>query len=187
MTRGRGVGLPVRPTHGLHLRDACPADRAAIAALTLGAYDEYAAVMPAHWEGYRANILATLAAVKPAEQIVAERDNRIVGTVLLYPAGSAMVTPGNPSIARPWPEVRLLAVDPAARGHGIGAALMNGCIGRARASGAQVVTLHTTDIMQAAVRLYERLGFQRAPELDFEPVPGATVKGYRLSVTTTAA
>jgi hypothetical protein len=30
------------------------------------------------------------------------------------------------------------------------------------------------------MRLYERLGFERAPELDVEPIPGIVAKGYRL-------
>jgi hypothetical protein len=38
------------------------------------------------------------------------------------------------------------------------------------------------DLMQAAIRLYEDMGFARAPELDFSPAPGFTVKGYRLDL-----
>jgi hypothetical protein len=48
-----------------------------------------------------------------------------------------------------------------------------------------VLTLHTTDIMRAAMRLYERMGFQRSPELDFQPVPEVIVKGYRLDLRET--
>jgi ribosomal protein S18 acetylase RimI-like enzyme len=59
---------------------------------------------------------------------------------------------------------------------------MQECVTRAHASGTASLTLHTTDIMQAAMRLYERMGFVRAPELDFEPAPGVVVKGYRLDV-----
>ena len=44
---------------------------------------------------------------------------------------------------------------------------MGECVRRARESGAKALTLHTTDMMQAAMRLYERLGFQRMRELDF--------------------
>jgi predicted N-acetyltransferase YhbS len=167
---------------GLHIRDARPSDRSAIEAVTLAAYQQYAALMPAHWEGYRQNILAALANVQAVEQIVAEQTNSIVGTVLLYPAGTATDSPAGASVTMTCPEVRLLAVAPAARGEGIGAALMRECIRRARVSGARGLALHTTDVMQAAMRLYERLGFQRAAELDFEPVPGATIKGYRLSL-----
>ena len=81
-----------------------------------------------------------------------------------------------------WPEVRLLAVAPAARGQGVGAALMKECMQRARHSGTRALALHTTDIKNAATRLYERMGFQRAPELDFEPAPGVTAKGYLLTL-----
>jgi GNAT superfamily N-acetyltransferase len=171
---------------GLRIRDARSDDRGAIEAVTLSAYQQYAALMPAHWEGYRQNILATLAAARPETQIVAEEEGRVVGTVLLYPAGSTMARPGGGSITLTWPEVRLLAVAPEARGREVGAALMDECIRLARRSGAAALTLHTTDIMQAAMRLYDRLGFRRAPELDIQPAPGVTIKGYRLGLESTA-
>jgi ribosomal protein S18 acetylase RimI-like enzyme len=61
---------------------------------------------------------------------------------------------------------------------------MNECIRRARTAGASVLTLHTTDLMQAAMRLYERLGFRARPALsaDLEPAPGIVAKGYRLDL-----
>jgi GNAT superfamily N-acetyltransferase len=77
------------------------------------------------------------------------------------------------------PEIRLLAVAPAARGQGIGAALVRECLRRARQVGAKTITLHTTEIMSVAMQMYERLGFVRVPELDFHPVPEVTIKGYR--------
>ena len=163
----------------LLIRDARPRDRDAICEVTLAAYHEYAARMPAHWESYRQNILTTLADIKTAEQLVAEHEGAIVGTVLLYPARSIGATRDGVPVRRLWPEVRLLAVAPAARGRGIGTALMRECVRRARQSGAGVLTLHTTEMMQAALRVYERMGFVRAPELDFHPAPGLTIKGYR--------
>jgi GNAT superfamily N-acetyltransferase len=171
---------------GLRIRDARSDDRGAIEAVTLAAYEQYAALMPAHWEGYRQNILATLAAAKPDAQIVAEEKGGVVGSVLLYPAGSVMARPGGGSITLTWPEVRLLAVAPAVRGRGVGVTLMHECVWRARQSGATALTLHTTDVMQAAMRLYERLGFRRAPELDIKPAPGVTIKGYRLGLEAAA-
>ena len=166
----------------LLIRAAHDGDRAAIQDVTILAYQEYASLMSTYWEGYRQSILATLAQVKPAEQFVAEQDGAVVGTVLLYPAGTVFTTPAGDSVTLTWPEVRLLAVAPAARGQGIGAALMRECLRRARQSGAAVITLHTTDIMQVAMNMYERMGFVRTPELDFHPGPGITIKGYRFNL-----
>jgi len=120
------------------------------------------------------------ATVDGVEQIVAERDGVLVGAVLLYPAGGVIVTSGGTPLR--WPEVRLLAVSPDARGAGVGQALMDECVRRARRAGANALTLHTTDMMDVAMRLYERMGFARAPELDFRPAPQVTVKGYRLEL-----
>lgn len=166
------------------IRDARPAERGAVEAVTLAAYEQYAAVMPVPlWEAYRQNIVTTLANAKPATLIVAEKEGALVGSVLLYPAGGDMRAPGRgKATTLTWPEVRLLAVTPAARGSGAGRRLMDECIRRARAAGATALTLHTTDMMQVAMQLYERMGFERAPDLDFSPAPAITVKGYKLAL-----
>jgi predicted N-acetyltransferase YhbS len=163
------------------IRDARPSDRPAILDVTLAAYQEYAARMPGFWEGYRRNIIASLDDVGSAEQLVAEHEGAIVGTVLLYPPRRMQISRTG-ALEMPWPEVRLLAVAPAGRGRGVGAALMQECVHRARKSGARVLSLHTTDMMQTARRMYERMGFARAPELDFQPAPGVTVMGFRLDL-----
>jgi GNAT superfamily N-acetyltransferase len=123
--------------------------------------------------------------VEPGEQIVAEQEEAIVGTVLLYPAGTDFSTPDGASVTREWPEVRLLAVAPEARDQGIGTALMQTCIRRARQSGTSALTLHTTDMMQVAMHMYKHMGFVRAPEIDFRPDEDVLVKGYRLSLDDT--
>jgi len=170
----------------LIIRDARPGDRDAIVNVTLTAYEQYAAVMKTHWDGYRQNIVSTLDDVTPAAQVVAEMDGVIVGTVLLYPAGMVFTAPNGSSITTAAPEVRLLAVAPVARGHGVGGALMRECIRRARQSGAAALTLHTTEMMAVALRMYERMGFIRVPELDFHPAKNITIKGYRLDLTEAA-
>ena len=167
----------------MRVRNAQPADRASIETVTLAAYQQYAAVMPALWDAYRHNIVTTLADVGQATQLVAEDAGALVGTVLLYPPGRGMYgdAPGAPA-GSSSPEVRLLAVAPAARGRGVGAALMRECVARARQAGAPALTLHTADMMASAMRMYEGMGFLRAPELDFHPTPPFTVKGYRLAL-----
>jgi GNAT superfamily N-acetyltransferase len=165
----------------LKIRDARGKDRDAVRKVTLSAFQQYASVMPpARWEAYRENILSTLADVAPAQLIVAEKEGTIAGSILLYPPGTAFSTPDEGPLT--CPEVRLLAVAAEARGQGIGTALMQECIRRSRRLGAGCLNLHTTDMMEVAMRMYERMGFVRAPELDFHPDPGVTVKAYRLAL-----
>jgi predicted N-acetyltransferase YhbS len=161
------------------IEDARPADLPDIEAMTLAAYGEYASQIPDHWDLYRADILATLADPQPAQQLVARRAGQIVGGVLLYPPD---VAAGHPD-----PVVRLLAVHPDQRGAGVGTALMQACIRRARQSGAPTLVLYTSVLMRAAIRLYERLGFTRAPELDVEAALGLIIIGYRLNLHTPSA
>lgn len=166
---------------GFRIRTATEADRDAIQDISIAAYSQYAQVMPQYaWDSYKENILEATANVgRPAEQIVAEMDGDIVGSVLIFPAGSVMGEADNEVFRRNWPEIRLLAVAPSARGKGIGAALTQECIRRARESGVSTITLHTLDMMPDAMRMYEKLGFVRMPELDFYPEPEVVVKGYR--------
>jgi predicted N-acetyltransferase YhbS len=165
----------------VHIRDARPGDRDALLDVTLAAYQEYAPRMPGFWDGYRQNIVASVSDAGEAEQLVAEHGGAIVGTVLLYPPRRMRLSERE-SLEMPWPEVRLLAVAPSARGRGVGAAHMRECVRRVRLAHGATLSLHTTDLMQTAMRMYERMGFVRAPELDFHPAPGVTVKGYRLDL-----
>lgn len=166
----------------LVIRDARPTDRKAILELTLSAYEEYAHLMR-YWEYYRHDIVATLEHPEPAEQIVTEQDRAIVGSVLLYPAGTIFIFPDGDSFTLALPEVRLLAVVPARRGQGIGSALMGECVRRARGAHARALTLHTNDIMRAAIRLYERMGFKHDPDLDFHVDEHLTIRGYKLDLS----
>ena len=82
--------------------------------------------------------------------------------------------------------MRMLAVDSASRGRGIGRALTQECLDRARAAGRKRLVLHTGPWMPVAVRLYERMGFRRRPELDFAPGPGIDLIGYSFELERTA-
>ena len=161
----------------LHIRDAHLHEREAITALTLAAYAQYAPLMP-HWEQYRRHVLTSLREDEPGALIVAERDGVIVGSVLLDPLETTGATDTNME----WPELRLLAVAPQARGQGVGRALLDECIRRACRAGVAVLGLHTEDIMEVAMRMYEGSGFVRVPEVDFSPAADVLVKGYRLSL-----
>ena len=69
-------------------------------------------------------------------------------------------------------EFRMLAVAPAARGRGVGEALVRLVPRPVPRRRRRAVVLSTLAEMTAAHRLYERLGFRRAPELDWSPDAG---------------
>jgi GNAT superfamily N-acetyltransferase len=76
---------------------------------------------------------------------------------------------------------RLLAVDPIARGKGIGKLLTNECIRKARESKLLQIIIHSTKAMQTAWKMYESMGFKRSDDLDF--MQGALpVYGFRLAL-----
>lgn len=90
-----------------------------------------------------------------AELIVATLEGKVVGAV-------GYVGPGIEKqewFEREWPVIRMLVVDPEHRGLGIGRALTEECIVRARRDGANLIALHTSPIMRVALPLYERMGF----------------------------
>jgi ribosomal protein S18 acetylase RimI-like enzyme len=83
--------------------------------------------------------------------------------------------------------IRMLAVDPARQGSGVGQALTRACLERARADGRRRVVLHTGDWMPAAKHIYETLGFVREPSIDFSPGPSIDLIGYVLDLPAEAA
>lgn len=115
-----------------------------------------------------------------AEVLVALDDNGIiVGTVTYVEPGSTQAEISQPGEA----EMRCLAVAPSARGTGTGEALTRACLERARTNGAHAFVLSSALSMQAAHRLYGRLGFIRAPERDWTPVPGRQLWAFWIDLT----
>ncbi|OZB95981.1 GNAT family N-acetyltransferase [Paenibacillus sp. XY044] len=164
----------------LILRDAKDSERELIAEVMLESYQQYAFDMPQdRWEQYRDSIRNSVYGDVPYARIVAEIDGRIIGSVLMFLSSEAAY--GNPEMGIHSPIIRLLAVHPSARGRGVATALIREAARRTLELGATTLNLHTSDMMASAVKLYEKLGFQRHYETD--TANGETlVKGYRIDV-----
>lgn len=76
--------------------------------------------------------------------------------------------------------LRMVGVDPTRRRRGIGRALIEEVIARCRAAGKHTLILRTTPPMVAAQRMYQSLGFERAPDIDLPIDEHLTLLGYRL-------
>ena len=166
--------------NALLIRDAHPEELDEVSHLIKDAYIEYQhSITSRHWRFYLENIMDVRSRLDVSQLIVAELDKQLVGTVTLYLQAS-------PSSQEEWPEgwagVRILAVRPAYRQRGIGRALMEECIRRCRKANISTIGLHTGPAMAIARKMYEDMGFLRAPQYDFQPGPGIVVMAYRLDL-----
>jgi ribosomal protein S18 acetylase RimI-like enzyme len=108
-----------------------------------------------------------------AKCFVCEHEDKIIGVGYIVPSG-------NPTdiFEADWCYIRMVGVNPKFRGNGIGKELTQLCVDYARETGEQIIALHTSEFMDSARELYERMGFIRVKEI--EPIFGKRYWLYQL-------
>ena len=159
------IAVSNRPPTELVVRDATPADYPAIRDVVIAAYRQYAdLIAPDIFSAYLADLLDLDRHARHGRLLVVEADQWLCAFAAWYPDASVQGV----GLPAGWVSGRALAVHPAARGNGAARALMATGERLAREAGAPVLAFHTVSFMTGAIALYERLGYRRAPEFDYD-------------------
>ena len=171
---------PLNPQPAI-VRAAGHNEHAAIADLMLRANREYRTQPPVRiYEAYMKDLRALVGSRADKDFLVAEADGRLLGTVAFYRDASRQ----GYNLPPEWAGMRVLAVDPEARGRGVGRQLTEACVLSAWRIGRAVMSLHNSEFQSAARKLYLQMGFQRCPQYDFNvgDLPDLDLKGERLAI-----
>ncbi len=157
------------------IRLAEPPEYAELGDITVAAYaaDGFLDGEPA----YERELRDAAARASGGELWAASRAAELLGSVTYCPPGSAyreLARHGDQG------EFRMLAVAPRARRRGIARLLVDRCVQRSRELGHRELVISSLDGMASAHALYEAVGFERARDLDWRPVPGIVLRGFRL-------
>lgn len=164
--------MDIRP-----IRHDDPDEMAAAGAVVRAGY--FALADYPHDEEYDVVIGAVADRAHESEVVVAVDDDGTVLACLTYVAHheAPHAEHGDEGAAT----FRYFAVSPDAQGRGVGEAMVRWVVGRALADGKERIRIHTIPVMTAAMRLYDRLGFERDPSQD-EDWDGVVGLGYVLGL-----
>jgi ribosomal protein S18 acetylase RimI-like enzyme len=151
--------------NSLIYRRGAVADKAALMQLAFAAYSQHADVLGAeNWEIMKGNLndeprFSEL--LEKAASFVCVHDGSIVGAAYLMPSG-------NPTdFFKPeWCYIRMMGVHPEYSNNGIAKELAKMCLGHARETNETTMALHTSEFMDAARHVYERMGFTKLRQID---------------------
>jgi len=163
----------------ISIRIAQPVEFARIGEITVAAYLPLEDAGDPVVQEYMDELRDVAPRARDAEVLVAvDEAGDILGAVtLVLDSKSPLAEFDEPGAA----SFRMLAVAPEAQGKGIGKALAEYCVARARDAGAHVVLIHSRPAMTAARSIYSKMGFRRYPEIDFR-YKHIQIDGFRLDL-----
>jgi len=155
----------------VHIRDYRSSDADDVNRLAIVAFSQFRGEY-LDWPAMLAGLSRTSTLSATGELIVAEAGERIAGAVAYFGPHIEKA----PFFDKSWPIIRMLVVDPAARGKGLGHQLTSECIRRATRDRSPIIALHTSPIMTVALPMYLRMGFAKA--YDSPPIFGVPYAVY---------
>jgi len=155
----------------IRLRDYESADAEDLNRIAVSAFDQFRDHYR-DWPAMLAGLSKTSDLSASGEVIIAELQNKFAGAVAYFGPNSQKAA----FFDQRWPIIRMLVVDPAFRGKGIGRALSDECIARAKRDGSPIIALHTSPIMSVALPMYLEMGFAKA--YDAPPIFGVAYAVY---------
>jgi GNAT superfamily N-acetyltransferase len=155
----------------IRLRDYEHADAENLNRIAVAAFDQFRDHY-GDWPEMLAGLSKTSDLSASGEIIIAELQDKLAGAGAYFGPNSQKAA----FFDQRWPIIRMLVVDPAFRGKGIGRALSDACIARAERDGSPIIALHTSPIMSVALPMYLRMGFVKA--YDAPPIFGVAYAVY---------
>lgn len=147
----------------MEIREATPGEHDLVGRLTADAYREFFDSGGRDPDGHYLQKIADVAERAGRTVIlVAVQDGTPIGSLTLEL--DTRVDPDADPLEAHRAHIRMLGVEPAARGNGAGRALMEAAEARAVAGGKTEMTLNTTRLMTAAQAMYASMGYERLPD-----------------------
>jgi ribosomal protein S18 acetylase RimI-like enzyme len=161
------------------IREATRDEFAEAGRVTADAYREFVRDGDDDWHEYLDHIADVEGRADRTTILVAVEEGRILGTATLE-LFDRVEPEDDPDLHPDEAHVRMVGVDPSARRRGIARALFERCFDLARAGGKTFMTLHTTERMATAQRMYEAMGFGRLGDRVFPD--GFVLLTYRIEL-----
>lgn len=165
----------------IEVRLARPNEYAEIGRVTVEGYAEFLVGEGVDPDGSYAAELRDVAKRAAASDILVavDGDGAILGaTAYVHKGGPYEDIAFGPQEA----EFRMLVVAGAARGRGVGPAVVAACVEKAREEDRVRIVISTMPEMTTAHRMYERLGFVRVAARDWSPIPEVPLLAYALEL-----
>lgn len=147
-----------------HYREGTPADKQQLQKLGLNSYGQFTDILT---EENRNKLSAFLTGENTYSELlskskcfVCENNQEIIGMAFL-------VLSGNPTdiFQEDWCYLRMVGVHTEYAGKGIAKILIQLCINHAKENKEKIMALHTSEFMEAARHIYEKIGFKKVAEI----------------------